>query len=137
MPSPIPPMKPYPRYTSHSCVVAMPREPIRKPVHQKQAAVNIALRGPTRSTQVPITAAETPSITMAIEKMMPIAVRLVSKCATSAVLYTLVAYACPIQRWMARAAGGISHRLYPGFATVCSRSRNDSAAMTHLRVLPE
>ncbi len=69
----------------------MPREATRKPAAQKQAAVNIAARGPTRSTQVPITAAETPSITIAIEKMIPIAVRLASKCWTSAVLYTLVA----------------------------------------------
>ena len=38
-----------------------------------------------------MTAAETPSMTIAMEKMIPIAVRLVSKCLTSAVLYTLVA----------------------------------------------
>jgi hypothetical protein len=48
--------------------------------------VNIAARGPFRSTQVPKRAAESPSMTMAIEKMIPIAVRLVSKCSTSAVL---------------------------------------------------
>jgi hypothetical protein len=41
-----------------------------------------------------------------------------------------------MQRWIASAAGGISHLLYPGFATVCSRSRNDSADMTHLHGLP-
>jgi len=69
----------------------MPKEPIRKPVDQNTAAVNMAARGPLRSTQVPNVAAESPSITIAIEKMMPIAVRLVSKCSTSAVLYTLVA----------------------------------------------
>jgi hypothetical protein len=44
------------------------------------------LRGPLRSTQVPPTAADSPSITIAIEKMIPMAVRLVSKCSTSAVL---------------------------------------------------
>lgn len=59
---------------------------MRNPDAQKQAAVNIAARGPTRSTQVPITAADTPSMTIAIEKMIPIAVRLESKCCTSAVL---------------------------------------------------
>ena len=48
--------------------------------------MNIAARGPLRSTQVPNTAAESPSITIAIEKIMPIAVRLVSKCSTSAAL---------------------------------------------------
>ncbi len=51
----------------------------------------MALRGPTRSTHVPKMAAETPSITIAIEKMIPMAVSEVSKCATSAFLYTLVA----------------------------------------------
>ena len=64
----------------------MPSEPTRKPTDQKTAAVNMAARGPLRSTQVPNAAAESPSITIAIEKMIPIAVRLVSKCATSAVL---------------------------------------------------
>jgi hypothetical protein len=38
------------------------------------------------STQVPATAADRPSITMAIEKITPTDVRLVSKCCTSAVL---------------------------------------------------
>jgi hypothetical protein len=66
--------------------VAIPSEPTRKPETQKTAEVNIAARGPFRSTQVPKRAAESPSMTMAIEKMMPIAVRLVSKCSTSAVL---------------------------------------------------
>src|SRR5262245_55773501 len=110
----------------------MPSEPIRKPVAQKQAAVNIARGGPTRSTHVPITGADAPSGTSEMENKVPIAVRLVSKGGTSAVVETLVAYACPTQRWRANAAGGISHLLYPGFATVCSRSRNDNAAMTHL-----
>ncbi len=57
----------------------MPSEPTRKPPAQNSAAVNIARRGPPESTQVPNTAAETPSITIAIEKMTPIAVRLESK----------------------------------------------------------
>ncbi len=61
----------------------MPRPPIRKPAPQQHAAVNIARRGPTRSTQVPKTAAESPSITIAIEKTMPIEVSEASKCSTS------------------------------------------------------
>ena len=89
MPSPIPPMKPYPRYTSHSWSVATPSAPIAKPLDQHTAAVNIALRGPTRSTHVPSTAADRPSITMAMLKMAPIAVRLESKCSTSGFLNTL------------------------------------------------
>ena len=36
-------------------------------------------------------------------------------------LKTLKAYAWPMDRWMARAAGGTSQRLKPGRATVCSR----------------
>ena len=46
----------------------------------------MAARGPLRSTHFPITAADRPSITIAIEKMMPTAVRLVSKWLTRAVL---------------------------------------------------
>ena len=55
-------------------------------MNQKQAEVNIAARGPLRSTQVPATAAESPSITIAMLKMTPIAVSEVSKCSTRAVL---------------------------------------------------
>ena len=47
----------------------------------------------------------------------------------SGMLKTLNAYACPIERWMARAAGGTSQRLKPGGATVLLRSRKESAAM--------
>ncbi|GLH96844.1 hypothetical protein Pa4123_21180 [Phytohabitans aurantiacus] len=36
-----------------------------------------------------------------------------------------MAYACPMQRCTDRAAGGISHRLYPGGATVCRWSSAD------------
>ncbi|MCW2710306.1 MAG: hypothetical protein JWP24_500 [Marmoricola sp.] len=67
---------------------AMPREPTRKPEPQHSAAATIALRGPTRSTQVPSTAAERPSITMAIEKIHATAVCEESKWATSDVLNT-------------------------------------------------
>ena len=61
----------------------MPSAPTRKPAPQQQAATNIALRGPLRSTHVPPTAADRPSITIAMEKITPIAVCVVSKCATS------------------------------------------------------
>src|SRR4051812_45315451 len=111
----------------------MQSAPMRKPDAQKQAAVNIARRGPTRSTQVPVTAAAMPSITIAMEKISPTAVSDESKCLTRAVLYTLVAYAWPMLSWMASAAGGINQRLKPGPATVFSRSRKDSANR-HLQV---
>ena len=48
--------------------------------------MNIAFRGPTRSTQVPRTAADNPSITIAIEKTIPIFVLFELKFLTSAVL---------------------------------------------------
>ena len=69
----------------------MPAAPTRKPVPQKEAATNIDLRGPLRSTQVPMKAAESPSITMAMEKITPIAVCETPKWPMSADLYTLVA----------------------------------------------
>ena len=53
--------------------------------------MNIALRGPTRSTQVPSTAADSPSMTMAMLKMMLIGVSFVPKWSTSGVLKTLKA----------------------------------------------
>ncbi len=61
---------------------------MRNPAPQQSAAVAMAMRGPTRSTQVPSTAAERPSITMAIEKIAAIAVCEESKWATSEVLNT-------------------------------------------------
>ncbi len=70
-------------------------------------------------------------------KITPIAVWLLSKCFTSDVLYTLVAYACPMQRWTASAAGGIIRRLYPGGATVCSRSSTDKMPITAPSLVPQ
>src|SRR5262249_26583342 len=47
-------------------------------------------------------------------------------------LKTLNAYACPIERWIASAAGGTSQREYSAPAIECSRSRNDSTAIPAL-----
>ena len=66
----------------------MPAAPTRNPVPQHSAAAAIALRGPARSTQVPSTAADRPSITIAIEKIHAIAVWEESKRSTSEVLNT-------------------------------------------------
>src|SRR5262245_54507434 len=44
-------------------------------------------------------------------------------------LKTLSAYACPMHKCTHSAAGGTIQRLKPGFATVCSRSRNDNNAI--------
>ena len=48
--------------------------------------MNIARRGPPWSTHLPATAADSPSITMAIEKMNPTSVAPVSKRSISEVL---------------------------------------------------
>ena len=69
----------------------MPSPPTRKPSDQASAAATIARRGPPVSTQVPNSAADRPSITIAMENTMPTAVRLTSKWSTRLVLYTLVA----------------------------------------------
>ena len=47
----------------------------------------------------------------------------------SGILKTENAYACPMQRWIASAAGGTRQRLNPGGATECERSRNESAGI--------
>ena len=51
--------------------------------------MNIALRGPTRSTHLPRIAAERPRTTIAIEKMMLIGVPWVPKLSWSGILKTL------------------------------------------------
>ena len=43
--------------------------------------------------------------------MMAIWVSEAPKRSTSGILKTLKAYTCPMDRWMARAAGGMSHLL--------------------------
>jgi hypothetical protein len=59
--------------------VATPAAATTKPLPQQQAASAIALRGPLRSTQVPPKAADNPSIRIAMLKIHPIGVRVVSK----------------------------------------------------------
>src|SRR6185295_14115763 len=103
---------------------------MKKPPPQQQAATNPAFRGPSRSTHAPKMAAEDPSITKnnvyiqpselsfqspGADAVMPIA-RL------SGSQNTLNPYAIPMERWMASAAGGTSHRLKPGAAIVRSLS---------------
>ena len=79
----------------------------------------MALRGPTRSSQVPNSAADTPRNTMATLKTHPMVLSDQSPAVDavipmerdSGMLKTLNAYACPIERWTARAAGGTRHLL--------------------------
>src|ERR1700716_516812 len=93
-----------------------------RPPQKRQAAANIAARGPALSTQRPKTAAESPRNTIARLKIQPSA-GIVQSPGAGAVtpiakdiglLKTLNAYAWPMHRWIHRAAGGTSHRLKPG-----------------------
>src|SRR6476661_1884771 len=124
----------------------MPSAPRRKPPPQQSAATKPALRGPTRSSQPPQSAAESPSTTMNSVNVMlsmltdqsqvdvksspiqfvpaghatglsiPIAF-------DSGSQNTLKPYAMPIQRCMHSAAGGTSQRLKPAGAIVRSFAR--------------
>ncbi len=90
-PSPMPPMTPYPRYRSQSWPVAMPRLATQKPETQNVPATTMALRGPAFSTQVPPTAAERPSTTIARENTHPTARSPAPKRCMNGVLKTLSA----------------------------------------------
>src|SRR5262245_55521615 len=103
----------------------------------------MARRGPPSSTQRPNTAAEPPRNSIASEKIQPSSVSfqspgtdwLMPRSLVIGRLKTLSAYACPIHRCTHSAAGGTIQRLNPGFATVCSRSRNDNTPIG--RFLPQ
>src|SRR5882757_8293018 len=111
----------------------MPTAATRKPPPKHRAETNMDLRGPTRSTQRPKTAADRPRRTMAIENVQPTSVNFQSDGAEWVMPINLVrgklkvenAYAWPIDRCTARAAGGTKKRLKPAGAMVTSRSRND------------
>jgi hypothetical protein len=50
MPRPIPPTTPYPRTTSQYCLVDTPRAEMRNPLLKQHIEMNMAQRGPRRST---------------------------------------------------------------------------------------
>src|SRR5262245_10077003 len=114
----------------------MPTAEMRNPPPQQHAATNPAFRGPSRSTQGPKSAADDPSITKnsvyihasvlifqssAADCVMPIARLKGSQ-------KTLKPYAIPIDKWMASAAGGTSHRLKSDWAMMRSRDRRPGMA---------
>src|SRR5258706_4396489 len=118
---------------THNWCGRIPTAESRNPPEKHRAATNIDLRGPTRSTQRPNMAAEAPRNTMAREKTQPISFKFQS-CGTDWVnpisfvsgrLKVEKAYAWPMERCTARAAGGTKKRLKPGSAMVLSRSKND------------
>jgi hypothetical protein len=96
----------------------MPSAATWNPPPKQTADTNIAERGPTRSTHAPNVAAERPRNTMATLNTHPIVLSFQSPGAESVPpmrcesgrLNTLKAYAWPMHRWMASAAGGTSHR---------------------------
>ncbi len=113
-----------------------------------------AFRGPARSSHPPQIAAEIPSMAMKVSKMWvtlgtvqlqlwdvssvknpwPAQLGAPGSSALMGSQNTLKPYAMPMQRWMARAAGGASHRLKSGPAMVRSRSKapgpRDSLSVT-------
>src|ERR1700751_2229722 len=123
----------------------MPIAPSTRPPHQHNAATNAALRGPTRSSQPPQIAAETPRITKNSVYIQPMLATFQSQVvvnsswnsemsgqAFGAVMpiardsgsqNTEKPYAMPMHRWMQSAAGGTSQRLKPAAAIVRSLSR--------------
>ena len=89
------------------------------------------VRVPAWAERVLGIAADVPSKKMAMLKIQPSCVSFQSPGAESVIprsfdigkLNTLKAYACPMHRWMQRAAGGTNQRLNPGRATVWLLSR--------------
>src|SRR6185436_17269774 len=109
----------------------MPIAEMKNPPPQQHAATNPALRGPSRSTQGPKSAADEPSITKNTVYIQPSVLIFQSPGAgavtpiarLSGSQKTLKPYAIPIERWIASAAGGTSQRLNPGGAMMCSFER--------------
>src|SRR5688572_18479259 len=105
---------------------------MKNPDAKQHAEANIALRGPSRSIHLPNAAAEMPRNAIAMEKIHASGGCSQSRPGTwwstpitcvSGILKTENAYACPIERCTASAAGGTSQRLKPGGAMEWRRSR--------------
>ncbi len=145
-PRPHPPITPEPIQSIQIWWRWIPRAEIMNPPPQQNAAATPALRGPTRSSHPPNTAAEEPRNTKKSVYIQPrvlifqsqvvansVATKLMSwgqgtdwvmpMARLSGSQNTLKPYAMPMERWIASAAGGTSHRLKPGRATIRSRSR--------------
>ena len=123
-----------------------------RPPHQQSAAKTPALRGPTRSSQPPQIAAAEPRKTKKSVYSTVTSDRCQSYWVVNSMVMMLASagaaidlstpsmrvsgsqntenpYAMPIQRWMARAAGGTSQRLNPGRAMVLARSSNPAPGL--------
>src|SRR5262245_15829347 len=117
-------MTPEPSHKSHTSCSATPMAEMKNPPPQQSAATTPALRGPSCSTHAPKSAADEPSITKNSVYIQP-SVLIFQSSGADAVIptarlsgsqKTLKPYAIPMERWMASAAGGTSHRLNPGGA---------------------
>src|SRR5712672_1131424 len=107
-----------------------PNAEMRNPLLQHAAETTPTLLGPASSNHGPANAAERPRNTIARVNDHPMVVNFQSPGADwvmpmardSGTLNTLIAYAWPMQRCIASAAGGTSQRLYPGGAVMRSLS---------------
>ena len=145
-------MTPEPSQRSQIWWRCTPSAERRKPPPQQNAATTPALRGPACSSQRPKTAAEEPRKTKNSVYIQPSVLIFQSQCvvtarwrklivsgqATGWVMpmawlsgsqKTLKPYAMPMERWMARAAGGTSQRLNPGPATIRSLESSPAIAI--------
>src|SRR5260370_32486984 len=120
----------------------MPTAEIMNPPPQQQAATTAALRGPSRSTQAPNSAADEPRNTKNSVYIHPSVLTFQSSGAGLAIPIarpsgsqkTLKPYAIPIDKWIASAAGGTSHRLNPGGAMMQSFASRCTSARDAVRV---
>jgi hypothetical protein len=85
---------------------------------------------------VPNIAADKPSITMLMLKMMAIGVRPTPKRSTSGFLNTLKAYTSPMLKCTMSAAGRICHLLKPGQAVILSLDKNPMMTASLLVSIP-
>src|SRR6266852_3645478 len=145
-PKPQPPITPEPSHNIQIGWRCTPSAEMRKPPPQQKAATTPALRGPSRSSQRPNTAADEPRNTKKRVYIQPrvlifqshVVAKMRAKNPRSAPQATgwvmpmarlsgsqntLNPYAIPMDRWIASAAGGTSQRLNPGPAMIRSLAK--------------
>src|SRR5262245_27848045 len=113
-------MTPEPSHNSHTWCSATPMAEMKNPPPQQSAATTPALRGPSRSTHAPNSAADEPSITKNSVYIQPSVLIFQSSGADvvmptarlSGSQKTLKPSAIPLERDMASAACGPSNRLH-------------------------
>mmetsp|Transcript_17108 Transcript_17108/g.54948 ORF Transcript_17108/g.54948 Transcript_17108/m.54948 type:complete len:267 (-) Transcript_17108:219-1019(-) len=118
-PTPTPPSRPYPAYSSGRLCMDTPSPPRAMPPPKQAAATDMATRGPTRICHLPIRAAEMPCIANTMLSGIVADDRDQSSAAdvtkpysrVSGPLTTDQAYGLPMQRCVANAGTTIAHRL--------------------------